>query len=120
MLLSNANTAPTQMPTKRNGSEMSQTRGAKTRTANATGHERTNKMHQIMKMPRNFTLRLLCATQRAKLTRRVEREVRRHLRQCEHRRSSYASCAQDGIQHLRPRSWRSLGVATIGRHSPTH
>src|ERR1700676_3989917 len=55
MLLSSANAALTQMPTRRNGNAMSHTNGNKTSTANASGHEKTNKMHQIAMRARNFT-----------------------------------------------------------------
>jgi hypothetical protein len=57
MLFTSANMAPTQMPTKRNGNAMSHTSGNKTNTANATGHDRTNKTHQTTMSARSFTQR---------------------------------------------------------------
>ncbi len=90
MLLSNANTAPTPMPTRRNGSARSQTRGHKIRTANASGHDRTNKMHQRNSRTAAWGLtnqanrRRADGAQRRRRGVRVEREVRRRTRYFEH------------------------------------
>ena len=51
---SKAKIAPTVSPRRRNGKEISQTRGKRTKASNATGQHRTNSMHQKIKSSRTF------------------------------------------------------------------
>jgi len=45
----------------RNGSAMSHTSGARTRTANASGQDNTSKMHQRTRTARNLIVRVTSA-----------------------------------------------------------